>query len=112
MNRFKTYEIIKLLEEHPKSKYKDSKNRIIENVKGKVVVTFEGTFESLDINETWTQCQEPTFFIDAVNSGKKIRFDDIGSFHTVQEILNILTEEYFEEQIINKLNKKCWYVNS
>lgn len=64
-------------------------------------------------DKVWEIYKEPMYFMEAINFNKKIRFEYNGygsSYKNIQDILLELSDEYSENEIINILNKKCWYV--
>ncbi|WMJ81946.1 hypothetical protein RBU49_06775 [Clostridium sp. MB40-C1] len=71
-----------------------------------------GNYKPTD--EVWEIYEEPKYFMEAINSNKKIRFKYNGygsKFQYVSDTLKEITESYFDHEIIEILNKKCWYVN-
>lgn len=77
MKTYKTWEVYKMLTENPNLKFKDQAGYylVIEDdfFTLKDVDNYEVDYVANGINDIWTLVQEPLSFMEAVESGKKIK---------------------------------------
>lgn len=113
MEKYKTYEMVKLLSENPSKKFFDNFGRTAKNIDGIIAIMYRGELSTLDSNEVWEEVQEPKYFMNAINSGQMIKFKYNGYESTYNDAENTLIElldNFGNCDITNVLNKKCWYV--
>ena len=79
MKTYKTWEVIKMITENPKLKFRTYCSDVFKDENGYIVFEnidcidgFDGNFKG---NEEWILVQEPVSFMEAVQSGKKIKVE-------------------------------------
>lgn len=104
----KTGEMYAYAEQHPKAKFKRMNNEEIYyfNDKGQFLRQ-DGFYPSTpNLNEEWELIRESVTFMEAVNSGKRIRHEEWNNFHTLVEALEVL---WVSAMIAERINGK-WHI--
>lgn len=131
MKTYKTWEIIKMLSENPKLKFKKHSpgNSI---VLGAQVIGFSSFLKlyrtdftdktlnnNIKLDEEWTLIQEPVSFMEAVQSGKKMECkheklygdEDLGyKYNSLATVLYLLQSRYTSEEITNIITEGKFYI--
>lgn len=130
MKTYKTWEVIKMLSENPKLKFKKHSpgNSI---VLGAQVIGFSSFLKlcrtdftdktlnnNIRLDEEWTLIQEPVDFMTAVRSGKKIKVEHILASHlditkkylTLKNLLDTLCYSYPSDAICDILTEGKFYI--
>lgn len=122
MKTYKTWEVIKMITENPKLKFRTYCSDVFKDENGYIVFEnidcidgFDGNFKG---NEEWTLIQEPVDFMTAVKSGKKIKVEHILASHlditkkylTLKNLLDTLCYSYPSDAICDILTEGKFYI--
>ena len=110
MKTYKTWEVIKLLTENEELKFNltngphitismSDNNYIMLNGSNGRKISADG---NISINDTWELEQQPVNFMEAVNSGKRIKCESLKDFHDI--------EWCFNTRLSLKVINERWYI--
>lgn len=107
-----------MLGENPKLKFKNEgknpnvKMTIFENGRGYIRVNCDRCRDGIDGNikltDEWQLVQQPVTFMEAVNSGKKIRYEEWDTFYGIKSVFE--TMSYKELSVVREMLNGTWYI--
>ena len=115
MKTYKTWEVIKMLEENPKLKFECREVNLSARINCQGNIYLDCRFGSnteingnFQLNGEWQLVQQPVTFMEAVNSGKKIRYEIWGYSSTLKNALETIYRNC--ESIQRRMLNGNWYV--
>ena len=110
MKTYKTWEAIKMLTENPKLKLESSTGSEITVVNNFCEIQDVKNIGNLRIytDEEWHLVQQPVAFMEAANSGRRIKHESWEYYHNLSIVIDKINNRSQERQL-ELLNGK-WYV--
>ena len=118
MKEYTTLEALKKLSENPELVFcivRDGKRSRIgypKDCSGISWISEDGTYESdielneIFLNQKWTIAKQPVSFMEAINSGKRIKAEGQEDYQPVSKALWILSNSFISVKLINGK----WYI--
>lgn len=116
MKTYKTWEAIKMLTENPTLKFINKCDNIIGvNRVGFIVLFRNDNSVNTDlfrknVDTDWALVQEPVTFMEAINSGKRIKSAYSDDYNSVEETMSLLGG-LTEKTVLKVLNGE-WFIES
>lgn len=114
----KTWEMIKELTENPTKEFMNKGDESAYVVVERNMIVWRGKDQSgqmmtVDIDEEWEEVKKPVSFMEAVASGKRIRYPDLfedEEYLKLDDVLAVLGSNYYPVEVKNIILNGKFYI--